>query len=124
MHLNFALPLGLTPSTSMFSTVLVIWLSSLRLTCVVASASGVLLSAELTLLPLSLHFFCALQANALCPQQHSHVCLIRQDLILLFHCPAFSPICHSRYYRMLPGEAENGVGMNRSVREGKQCKAL
>ena len=26
--------------------------------------------------------------------------------------------------RMLPGEAENGIGMNRSVREGKQCKAL
>ena len=26
--------------------------------------------------------------------------------------------------RMLPGEAENGVGMNRSVREGKKCKAL
>ena len=26
--------------------------------------------------------------------------------------------------RMLSGEAENGVGMNRSVREGKQCKAL
>ena len=24
--------------------------------------------------------------------------------------------------RMLPGEAENGVGMNRSVREGKQLK--
>ena len=26
--------------------------------------------------------------------------------------------------RMLPGEAENGVGMSRSVREGKKCKAL
>ena len=26
--------------------------------------------------------------------------------------------------RMLHGEAENGVGMNRSVREGKKCKAL
>ena len=26
--------------------------------------------------------------------------------------------------RMLPGEAENGVGMHRSVREGKKCKAL
>ena len=26
--------------------------------------------------------------------------------------------------RMLPGEAENSVGMNRSVREGKKCKAL
>ena len=26
--------------------------------------------------------------------------------------------------RMLPGEAENGVGMNRSTREGKKCKAL
>ena len=26
--------------------------------------------------------------------------------------------------RMLPGEAENGVGMNRSVREGKKCEAL
>ena len=23
-----------------------------------------------------------------------------------------------------PGEAENGVGMNRSVREGKKCEAL
>ena len=26
--------------------------------------------------------------------------------------------------RMLPGEAENGVGMNRSAREDKKCKAL
>ena len=26
--------------------------------------------------------------------------------------------------RMLPGEAENGVGMNRSVREGTKCEAL
>ena len=26
--------------------------------------------------------------------------------------------------RMLPGEAENGVGMNRSASEGKKCKAL
>ena len=26
--------------------------------------------------------------------------------------------------RMLPGEAENGFGMNGSVREGKNCKAL
>ena len=26
--------------------------------------------------------------------------------------------------RMLPGEAENGVEMNRSVNEGKKCKAL
>ena len=26
--------------------------------------------------------------------------------------------------RMLPGEAEKGVGLNRSVREGKTCKAL
>ena len=25
--------------------------------------------------------------------------------------------------RMLPGEAENGVGMNRSVREGKKCRS-
>ena len=26
--------------------------------------------------------------------------------------------------RMLPGEAENGIGMNRSVREGKKCEEL
>ena len=26
--------------------------------------------------------------------------------------------------RMLPGEADTGVGMNRSVREGKTCEAL
>ena len=26
--------------------------------------------------------------------------------------------------RMFPGEAENGVRMNRSVREGKKCEAL
>ena len=26
--------------------------------------------------------------------------------------------------RILTREAENGVGMNRSVREGKKCKAL
>ena len=26
--------------------------------------------------------------------------------------------------RMLPGEAENGVGMNRSARGGKKCKAI
>ena len=33
MYRDFGLPLGLTPSTAMSSTVLVIWLSSLRLTC-------------------------------------------------------------------------------------------
>ena len=33
MYLNFGLPLGLTPSTTMFSTVLGVWLSSQRLTC-------------------------------------------------------------------------------------------
>ena len=34
------------------------------------------------------------------------------DLVLAHNC------CLAR---MLPGEAENGVGMNRSVREGKKC---
>ena len=33
IYLNVGLPLGRTPSTSMSSTALVIWLSSLRLTC-------------------------------------------------------------------------------------------
>ena len=53
MYFNFGLPLGLTPSTSMSSTVLVIhvWLSSLRLTCPYQRSRfcirGVLLSAEL-----------------------------------------------------------------------------
>ena len=37
------------------------------------------------------------------------------DLVLARNC------CLAR---MLPGEAENGVGMNRSVREGKKCKEL
>ena len=37
------------------------------------------------------------------------------DLVLARNC------CLAR---MLPGEAENGVGMNRSLREGKKCKAL
>ena len=37
------------------------------------------------------------------------------DLVLAGNC------CMAR---MLPGEAENGVGMNRSVREVKKCKAL
>ena len=32
--------------------------------------------------------------------------------------------CNCCMARLLPGEAENGVGMNRSVREGKKCKAL
>ena len=35
------------------------------------------------------------------------------DLVLARNC------CLTR---MLPGEAENGVGMNRSVREGKSVK--
>ena len=37
------------------------------------------------------------------------------DLVVALNC------CMAR---MLPGEAENGVGMNRSVRDGKKCKAL
>ena len=37
------------------------------------------------------------------------------DLVLARNC------CLAR---MLPVEAENGVGMNRSVREGKKCQAL
>ena len=39
------------------------------------------------------------------------------DLVVARNC------CMARN-RILPGEAENGVGMNRSVREGKKCKAL
>ena len=41
------------------------------------------------------------QANALYPSQHSHFSLIHQHFILLFHCPAFSPICHSMSYNSL-----------------------
>ena len=37
------------------------------------------------------------------------------DLVLARNC------CLAR---LLPGEAENGVGMNRSLREGKTCEAL
>ena len=37
------------------------------------------------------------------------------DLVLARNC------CMAR---MLPGEAENGVGMNRSARGSKKCKAL
>ena len=37
------------------------------------------------------------------------------DLVVAHNC------CMAR---MLTGEAENGVGMNRSIREGKKCKAL
>ena len=32
--------------------------------------------------------------------------------------------CNCCLARMLPGKAENLVGINRSVREGKKCKAL
>ena len=38
-----------------------------------------------------------------------------RDLVLVRNCTVA---------RMLPGEAENGVGMNMSVREGKKCEAL
>ena len=41
------------------------------------------------------------QANALNTSQHSHFSLIHQHLIIIFHCPAFSPICHSRSYNSL-----------------------
>ena len=37
------------------------------------------------------------------------------DLVVALNC------CMAR---MLPGEAENGVGMNMSVRECNKCKAL
>ena len=37
------------------------------------------------------------------------------DLVLARNC------CLAR---MLPGDAENGVRINRSVREGKKCEAL
>ena len=37
------------------------------------------------------------------------------DLVVVRNC------CMAR---MLPGEAENDVGMNRSVKEGKKCKAI
>ena len=41
------------------------------------------------------------QANALYPSRHSRFSLIHQHLVLLFHCPAFSPTCHSRFYNSL-----------------------
>ena len=103
MYLNFGLPLGLTPSTSMSNTVLVIWLSSLCLTCpyqrsrfcIRCVAIGWTVAASLIV------SFVLSQANALYPPQHSHFSFIHQHLVLLFHCPTFSPICHSRFYNSL-----------------------
>ena len=97
--LNFGLPLGshlLPPCPALFLSYgyhLYVWHVH---TSVVVSASGVLLfwlnccrSPDLTL-----HFFCALSgwrlvSTATFSFQFS---LIHQHLILLFHCPAFSPI--------------------------------
>ena len=48
----------------------------------------------------------------------SETCCINEylsDLVLARNC------CLAR---MLPGEAENGVGINMSVGEGKKCEAL
>ena len=39
------------------------------------------------------------ETNTLYPQLHSHIRL--QPLILLFHYPAFIPICHSRFFNSL-----------------------
>ena len=39
------------------------------------------------------------------------------------HKERIKGIYTTRLY-LLPGEAENGVGMNRSVGEGKKCEAL
>ena len=44
-------------------------------------------------------YFVLPRANALYPAQHSYFSIIHQHPILFFHCPAFSPICHSRSYR-------------------------
>ena len=104
MHLNVGLSLGLTPSTPMSSTVRVIWLSSLHLTCpyqrsrfcIRCVVIGWTVAAALIT---SFRIIVVSQANALYPPQHSYFSFIYQHLILLFHCPAFSPICHSMFYK-------------------------
>ena len=88
MYLNFGLPLGLTPSTSMSSTVLVVLLSSLRLTC-----------------PYQRSRFCTrcvvigcMWYFRLTPCIHlvSTVTFSFQSYSPIFHCPAF--ICNSLFY--------------------------
>ena len=71
VYLNVGLPLGLTPSTSMSSTVLVVWLSYLRLTCPYQRSCfcirRVVISCHSPDLVIYFYFFS--QANALNPPQ-------------------------------------------------------
>ena len=102
LYLKFGLPLGLTPSASMSSAVLVIWLSFLRLTCPnQRSRFCIRRVVNCCRCPDLLISYVVSQTNTLYPSQHSHFSLIHQPLVLLFHCPAFSHICHRRLYNTL-----------------------
>ena len=65
------------------------------------SASSTLLVNALASFPDLFISYVVSQANALYPPQHSNFHHIHQPLILLFHCPAFIPICHSMFYNSL-----------------------
>ena len=104
MYRNFGLPIGLIPSTTRSSTVQVVWLSSLRLTCPYQRSRFCIRCVAIgwTVSFPDLFIYVVLShANALYPSQHSHFSLIHQLLILRFHYLAFSHICHSRSYNSL-----------------------
>ena len=100
MYRNFGIHLDLTPSTTMSSTVLVIWLSSLRLTCpyqrsrlcIRCVVIGWTVAASL----ISSFLLCSLR---LTPCIHSVLFISISSFFFLFHCPASSPMCHSRSYK-------------------------
>ena len=103
VYLSCVLHLGIISFTPMSSILLVIivWLASLRLTCPYQRSRFcircvVIRALNCCCLPDLFISFVLSQANALYPPQHSHFSLIHEPLVLLFHCPAFSPICHSR----------------------------
>ena len=87
MYLNVGLPLGLTPSISMSSTVPVIWVSHLRLTYPYQHSLFYQVCCYRLTCCCFLDLFISYavyQANALNPPQHSHFSLIHEPIILFF----------------------------------------
>ena len=105
MYLTFGLPLGIAPSTTMSSTDLVVWLSSLRLTCpyqrsrycIRCVAIGWTVAASL----ISSFLLCSLRLTP-CIHRNIVISVLFISISSFFvYCPAFSPICHSMFYNSL-----------------------
>ena len=104
MYHNVGFPLGLTPSTSMSSTVLVIWLSSLWLTCPYQRSRFcircVVIGWNVGASLISPFPLCSLRLTP-CIHRNILISVLFISISSYFSLSSIQPICHSMSYNSL-----------------------